>query len=519
MQYIEPQNLKEYAFYTHDPNTLGNLSNYISENTLHNHFNRFRNVTDLTDPVMKYISTSNPSLASAYGGIFDYLKSSMGYKSVDTMDYTWSLKRRAHTYVRNEENLYVGVDYPAKGKVKLRVKLSHGFIKPGTYIWPENRPELQCIVETVGMRQGHGFIYEATKNKKTNFFPKEMLKPGTRWCVSTGVYSEGSNDYAAFYMGDSGRIEFKGTQWSFGQSYEVTDMAVHASNAAASNKTLIMEGPNPVDGGEPITAFLTEVEATSLAWFEYSMKNIQWLGEDFGKESIDSSSGLHRRTAIGLRPLLRYGHRLQYVPGTSDLKMLRMGLNSYWDARISFSERSLTANGGSAIITWFSDILNDAFRREGYVQDMRDFTKDGGPTYAKGYTGKIYKTAFFTEWMDFPRGNFKILWEPFFDDEQVHGSMRFEGSLVSSYEGVVFNGAMGPGFQENIRLIQIKNGEVFTAKYGTYSPAGGITDGLFGKIPTDPTLGRKYIVVRESRRGLYMNDVTLPITMSLNARI
>jgi len=508
--------VKKYSFYSHDVNSLGNIQSFVSENTLHNNWHKFKNITDLTDPVVEFISSSNPGLQSAYGGFLDYLKETSGIKEIDTYDFNWRLRRRNHSYIRQEENLYPNNDNPSLGSTKLRVKLSVGWIRPGTYIWPESAPEAQVIVDNAGQQDGTGFIYTTTKNANLGFFPPELLKPGIRWCVGTGAYSEGSRDYAGFYMSNTGWIEFKGTQWSTGQSYEVTDSAVYMNQANGMGGTMSMVGPEPQLAGDTSapkqgTNFFTSIEGEFVASHAYNKKKLMWIGEDFKKLAIDGSTGLHRKTGVGLRPLLRFGNRFDYMPGVSSLKHLQNSLKTFQDNKVPYDQRGMIANGGSAFITWVNEIITEAYKQSGYISDMKNFTSDNGPTYAKGYKGLVFQTAYFTKWVGFPYGEFQAVWEPFYDDETIHGAMRFDGNLVSSYEANIWDGGFGNGFKNNVRLVQVRNGENYNIEYGTFSPAGPTNNFQNANAQCRITLGRRYIVALESRFGIYLNDVTLPI--------
>lgn len=509
--------VKKYSFYSHDVNSLQGIHTYVSENTLHNHWHKFKNITDLTDPVVEFISSSNPGLQSAYGGFLDYLKETSGVKTIDTYDFNWRLRRRNFSYIRQEENLYPGNNNPSIGNSKLELKLSVGWLRPGTYIWPETAPEAQVIVDNGGRQEGTGFRYTCTKNASMGFYPPDLLKPGIRWCIGTGAYSEGSRQYAGFYMSNTGWIEFKGTQWSTGQSYEVTDSAVYANQANGNGGTLSMEGPEPKLMGDTsmpktMTGFLTTIEGEFIASHAYAKKKLMWIGEDFKKLAIDSSTGLHRKTGVGLRPLLRYGNRFDYIPGVSTLKHLQNSLNTFWDNKVPYEQRGMKINAGSGLIVWLNEIITEAFKQTGYISDMKNFTAENGPAYAKGYKGLVFQTAYFTKWVGFPWGEFEAIWEPFYDDETVHGALRFDGRLVSSYEGNIWDGGFGQGFKNNVRLTQVRNGENYTIEYGTFGPSGPVDNGYSTSSgQCRISLGRRYLVALESRFGIYINDVTLPI--------
>jgi len=514
MNITQSANVDKYGFYSLNSNDVNNHGTYISENTLNSHWQKFKNITDLTDPVVKHISISTPSLSYAYGGVLDFLRENGQTTTVSTSDYNWKLRRRNHSYIRTEENLYPGVAYPAIGDgVKVSIVLSVGWILPGTYAWPEANPEYQVIMDTSSVSSGaQGFIYKATKNNNISYMPSEYLQPNVRWCVATGAYSEGSRQYAGFYMHNTGWIEFKGSMWSIGEHYEVTDEAVYMGQNAKGMMAMTCECNSMPD--LPKEMYFTYLEGEFLAMNRYNKKKLQWLGEDFAKNAIDSSTGLYRRTGIGLRPLLRYGNGLQYIPGVSTLKHLQNNLNVFWDNKVPHEQRYMAANGGSAFIMWLNEIITEAFKQSGFVADMKSYVSEGGPTYGTGYKGLKYQTAYFTEWVGFPWGGFKALWEPFFDDQSIHGSMLFEGKIIPSYSGVVWDGGMGKGFGNNIRILERKDGYNYVITNGTFTNGGTVNNYNSSGQQANNLLGRMYRVTLEDRFGIYLNDVTLPITIS-----
>lgn len=510
MQLVNSASIKEYSFFSQDVGTTNTQAAYVSENTMMRHWHNMKGYVDLTDKVTEFMAYNNPMYTSAYGGMLDYLTNMSAVETIEASHYRWRMRRRNHSYIRCVENLYPNTPKVAIGAAKLQVKLDVGWVRPGTYIWPEKDSTFMLITDSPGIEDGsNGYIYTCTKAKNLSYFPAELLKPMERWCVGPGVYSEGSRGYSGFYMTNIGYTEFKGQMWHTAKSYEVTDEAVMLSDAG----TLVMTATDIKTGQKDYEAYLPMVEAEFIAQDKYEQKKILWLGEDFGQTAIDSTTGLHRKTGVGLKPLLKYSNRLDYMPGNTTIKFWQNAFHTYWDMRVPHEQRSIIMNAGSLLIETLNEDITEAFKQSGYVANMTDFTNTNGPTYnGSMYKGLVFQTAYFTKWVGFPSGSFEAVWEPFFDDESIHGSLRHNGRLISSGEGVIWDGGMGQTFTNNVKYIKRKGGENYTHHYGTWSPWGAINNGGQGlKINSDMQLGRRYLVGRESRFGIRIKDISLPI--------
>jgi len=509
MQLLNSQSIQEYSFFSQEIGKTNAQAAYVSQNTMMAHWHHMKGEVDLTDKVTEFMAYQNPMYSSAYGGFLDYLTKMSAVETIEASEYTWKYRRRNYSYIRCVENLYPNVPRVAVGNAKVQIKLDVGWIRPGTTIWPEKDSTFMLITDGAGIEDGsNGYIYTCTKNKSLGYIPNKVLKPMKRWCIGPGVYSEGSRGYSGFYMTNTGYTMFKGTMWHTAKSYEVTDEAVLLSDA----QTLVMQSRDVAQNKVEYQAYLTMVEAEFLAQDKYEQKKIMWLGEDFGKTAIDNTTGLYRRAGVGLRPLLKFSNRLDVTPGNTTIKYWQNAFHTYWDMRIPHTERSIIMNAGSWLIESVNEDITEAFKQSGYVAHLKDFTTENGPVYSgTNYKGLTFQTAYFTEWIGFPFGRFHAVWEPFFDDETIHGSLRHNGRLISAGEGVIWDGGMGQTFTNNVKYLKRKNGENYTHQYGTFSPWGPLNNAGKLGVQADMQLGRRYLVGRESRFGIRIKDISLPI--------
>jgi len=73
---------------------------------------------------------------------------------------------------------------------------------------------------------------------------------------------------------------------------------------------------------------------------------------------------------------------------------------------------------------------------------------------------------------------------------------------------------MGKGFGNNIRILERKDGYNYVITNGTFTNGGTVNNYNSSGQQANNLLGRMYRVTLEDRFGIYLNDVTLPITIS-----
>ena len=67
-------------------------SNYASENVLLQNYNKVHPVTDLTGPVMEYLTTNKPSLAGKKTPLQDWLQTTGRIRTISTDEFTWKMR-------------------------------------------------------------------------------------------------------------------------------------------------------------------------------------------------------------------------------------------------------------------------------------------------------------------------------------------------------------------------------------------------------------------------------------------
>jgi len=491
-----------------------NWANYASENVLLRTYNKVQPWTDLTEPVLRYLAESSPSLVEKRTPLQDWLQGNGRVRMIDTDEFKWRLKGTGEIKAQALENLMPGVATPGIQTTEFPIKLNTDWFVEGDRLAPDIRKDVQVVIKGLPVSDGTGYIYnvQLVDKDKTSYFPPDLLEPRINWIKLDAVYGEASSGYGSTQFYGGSWIEFMASITDYGKTVEVTNKA-HELNL----KMTFCD-----DKGKEIKDYpsqiISYIEAEFLAQAKWEKELGLFYGRSAGKNIIDPTSGKHRRVGPGLMEFLQDGNIIPYPMNGGSISMFVEYLQSVWFDRVSPGDRQIVVYTGQGGLTLWNKWVREEFSESAIVPKYDDFVGKGASHGANSGPSLSMKNPYFNDYQIFPWGNIRVEHWPILDSTYLNGGVLHPetGLPVSSYDFIILDYGMGSGDGANIELIKRKNHEVFTYICGTWSPAGPINGrtGMSGFTATHPA--RSYNLYHTDSYGLRIKDVSLTCIFSMN---
>jgi hypothetical protein len=482
-------------------------SNYASENVLLQNYNKVHPVTDLTGPVMEYLTTNKPSLAGKKTPLQDWLQTTGRIRTISTDDFTWKMRGTSQIKSKSMENLNPGVDCPGIQNTEFPIKLDVEWFVTGDRLAVDIRKDVLVIVRGLPIADGTGYIYNVVINDTDGrtYFPPELLEPNLNWIKIDSIYGEASLDYGSFYMAPSESwLQFKGSITDYGKAVEVTNKAHSLNLKMVSCDAKGME----TDTYPAQIISLIEAEFISQAKWEKELGI--YFGRALGNQVIDKSSGYKIRAGAGLLEYLEDGNVIPYPMNGGSISMFVEYLQQIWFDRIPISERKVKIYTGTGGLGLWNNWLKAEYavtpimaKYDDYIGKGESFGPNSGPALS-------LKNPYFNGYQSFPFGQISVEYWPILDSTFLNGNVLHPetGLPVSSYDFIIMDVGTGTGLDgSNIELLKRENHEVFTYICGVWSPAGPINGvNTKGYVATHP--GRSYKLTHTDSYGIRVKDVS-----------
>lgn len=501
------QAISKFKIYQENTSIQNYWANYADENVLLATHSRVKPVTDLTDPVMKYVSTSAPSLTDKRTALLDFLMGSGRNRQIDTEIVSWKLKGTGELHSTSGENQIPSVTYPGIANTNIPLKLNTQFFVPGDIICPDMAKDNQLLVEDVPDKDGTGWLYNTTvvSGGGENHFPQELLEKGLSWIKIGSVYSEASRQYGSTRFSGMSYLEFSSSLSDYGKQVEVTNKA-HQLNLKMefydSNDVKLEEYPAQI---------ISYIEAEFLAEAKWEKEKMLYYGRSDNKQHIDPSSGYHRRIGPGLMEFLEDGNHIPYPVNGGSLDMFEDFLTAIWFDRVDPSRRNVVAYTGQGGLKLWRDWLAEKDLLTPYYKNFDQATRSATSFDQKNYSGYKIGTSQPVEASFFPFGSFRVEHWPILDNMTLNGSVLHPetGLPLSSYQFIILDYGMGDGASSNIELLTRKDSQVHTYQCGTWSPLGPLNSGQSRGGFTCSGPNRSYILYHAETFGIRVKDVSL----------
>lgn len=490
-----------------DASFLG--GNFVSENVLLAQYPKFKPVTDLTEPAIKYISTSSPNLSMKNASLINFMKSKGLESEIGTNRVEWRLGKRATYNFRLLRHAHAGESTPALGPDgTITVYFSNGNLVPGDIVHNLIAKDVTMIVEAnLGGSTADGYEYVLRKGSKfMSFFPAWLLKNGSKWCKMGFAASEGSGGYGSFQFKPlNGYVKYEATMFKWGNKAEITDDAgqhnIVVNALDASN--------NPMPDQYP-TMIVNAVEAEMVATGRFEKEMMLAWGQDAGTTVLDNTTQLYRRTGSGFFEWMSEAIILRYPVNNPNIDYMEDKLQSFWFDLIDYKNRNVVGMAGEGLVRWMRDAMTRKYGGAA-IQSMFSTFVGSGPSYDQSnYKGLSFPTGQFTKAIFFPAGS--LQWEQWdlLNSRELNGDNYYNGLPLSAYEGVIFDLGLGNGYQDNVQFLHRLGAQFFTYKCGAYSPAGYINGtSTRGFVATHEY--RTYELLAGDEFGMRFKDITLPI--------
>lgn len=500
-------NASKFRIYAESTKQDKYWANYASENVLLATHPEVRPWVDLTDPVIKYISTATPSLAGKRTPLQDHLLGSGMSRQVDAETVKWKLRGTGEVQAIAIENINVGVTNPGVDGNEFAVKLDVEWYKDGDILAPLVAKEVQVIVNGLPIADGNGFIYnvQLVDRNPRAFFPTELLESNLKWIKLGAAYGEASSGYGSTQFSGTSYIEFQSDMTDYGKEVEVTNKA--------HNLNLRIQALD--NSGKPMENYpdkiISYIEAEFLKQTKWEKELMLFYGRDSGKRLIDGTVGNHRRIGPGLLEFLEDGNVIPYPVSNGSLDMFTNWLQRIWFDRVEPSMRNVTIYTGEGGLKLWNDWITEKYGDSAISTQFVDMVGEGKSYDPKNYRGAKFPTRYFTEMNLFPFGSVRVEHWPILDSTYLNGAVLHPetGLPLSSYEFIVLDYGLGSGGGSNIEMLNRTDSEVFTYQCGTWSPLGPINGrtGRGGFVSTGPH--RSYMLYYANTFGMRVKDVTL----------
>jgi hypothetical protein len=501
-------NVSKFKIYEESTKQNKYWANYADENILLATHPKTKSWVDLTDPVMKYVSTASPSLADKRTPLTDFLKGTKRTKQVDAEFVKWKLRGTGEVQAVQMENMMPGVEFPGAHGSDVIIKLDVEWYVEGDIIAPDIAKECQVVIQALPSADGSGFVYttQVIDREGDSYFPPELLEEDIKWIKIGSAYGEASSGYGSTQFSGMSYIEFQSEMTDYGKSVEVTNKA-HQLNL----RVQMCDDSGNAAGDEYPDQIISYIEAEFLAQAKWEKELMMYYGRSSNKSILDGTSGKYRRIGPGLLEFLEDGNVIPYPVNGGSIDMFVDFLQAIWFDRVSPEKRNITVYTGQGGLKLWNDWITEKYSESATQTYFSDVTKPGKSYDPKNYEGVKYQSKYFTEYNIFPFGSIRVEHWPILDSTWLNGSVVHPetGLPLSSYEFIVLDYGMGNGGGENIELLERTDSEVFTYNCGTWSPAGPINGRTGRSNFSSMGTHRSYELLHACTFGLRMKDVTL----------
>ena len=502
------QNISEFKIYEESTKKDKYWANLADENVLLHTHPHAKPWVDLTGPVMNYVSSATPGLASKRTALTDFLQGEGKSVTVDSDWVRWKLRGTGEVQAVQIENLFPGVAYPGSGGQEFQIKLDVEWFVDGDILAPDVAKDCQVLVQGLPIADGIGFIYNVVVVDRDVMagFDGELLEPNLKWIKIGSAYGEASRGYGSTQFGGMSYIEFQTELTDWGKSVEVTNKA-HELNL----RMQAYDGAGNYMGKEYPDQVISYIEAQFMVQYKWEKELMLYYGRSANKQIIDPTSGHYRRIGPGLLEFMEDGNIIPFHVNNFSIDMFESELTSVWFDRVSPENRNVVAFTGQGGLGLWRDAITEKYAVSGVRADFNSFTAGAKSYDPKNYSGYAFPAGHFTEYRSFPFGSIRVEHWPILDSTWLNGSVVHPdtGLPLSSYEFIILDVGLGMGGGSNIQLLNRRDAEVWAYECGTWSPNGPIKQGGASKGFTCTGPQRSYQLYAADTFGLRMKDITL----------
>ena len=501
------QNISEFKIYEESTKKDKYWSNLADENILLTTHPHAKPWVDLTDPVIQYVSSATPSLATKRTALTDFLQGEGKTVIVDSDWIRWKLRGTGEVQAVQVENMHPGVAYPGGGGQDLQIKLDVEWFVDGDILAPDVAKDCQVIVKGLPVADGVGFVYNAqvVDRDETAGFDGELLEPNLKWIKIGSAYGEASRGYGSTQFGGMSYIEFQTELTDWGKSVEVTNKA-HGLNL----RMQAHDSAGNYMGKQYPDQVISMIEAEFVVQYKWEKELMLYYGRSANKQLIDPTSGHYRRIGPGLLEFMEDGNIVPFHINKFSIDMFESELQSVWFDRVPPERRNVVVFTGQGGLTLWRDAITEKYAVSGVRADFDKFVTPGKSFDPKNYKGYNFPSGHFTGYNSFPFGSIRVEHWPILDSTWLNGSVLHPdtGLPLSSYEFIILDVGLGNGGGSNIQLLKRRDAEIYAYECGTWSPRGPINKGNNGQFPcTGPQ--RSYQLYAADTFGMRMKDITL----------
>ena len=501
------QQISKFKIYQENTSVQNYWANYADENVLLATHQKVNPVIDLTDPVMRYIATSSPSLTDKRTALLDFLGQTGRTRVIDADYVTWKLRGTGEVRTLSMENMIPSETTPGLNNTPFPLKLNAQFYVEGDIIAPDMAKDCQVIVQGLPDSVGTGFVYQVINIDRdgSTYFDPELLEGGISWIKIGSAYGEASRGYGSMHFYGMSWLQFGSSLTDYGKQFEVTNKAHNL------NLKMTAYNANDVELKEYPAQIISYVEAEFMADAKWEKEKMLFYGRSAGNQLIDPSSGYHRRIGPGLIEFLEDGNHIPFPVNGGSLDMFEDFLTSIWFDRVDPSRRNVVAYTGQGGLKLWRDWLAEKDLLTSYYKNFSEATRSATSYDAANYSGYKINTSQPTEAAFFPFGSFRVEHWPILDNVTLNGGILNPdtGLPLSSYQFIILDYGLGDGIDSNIELLKRSGSEAYTYQCGTWSPLGPIngSTGRGGYVCSGPN--RSYILYHTDTFGIRVKDVSL----------
>jgi len=256
---------------------------------------------------------------------------------------------------------------------------------------------------------------------------------------------------------------------------------------------------------------ISYIEAEFIAQAKWEKELMLYYGRSSAGQIIDQSVGYEVNLGPGLLEFLEDGNVIPYPVTGGSIDMFVDYLQQIWFDRVSPENRNITIYTGQGGLMLWEQWINDKYSTSPIRTNFQDVTSSGQSYDPKNYSGRKYKTTYFTEYAIFPFGSLRVEHWSILDNMWLNGGLKHPetGFPLSSYDFIVLDQGLGDGGGSNIELLKRADSEVYTYQCGVWSPAGPINTGTGRGGFSSSGPERSYILYAADTFGLRVRDVSL----------
>lgn len=490
-------NQSKFKIYQDKVKSEDYFANLTTENILLANYDS-KGYDDLTDNVVQYLTSNYPGLEKYQTGFLSFLRERGATRQVESARVRWKLKGSGKLQAFSKGNLQPENDYPGLEHSEFLLWLDVEWYRAGDTLSPEIDPRVQIVLQSDPVADGDGYRYSAqlATLEGSDYLDPEFLADGERWFKSgSSKYSEGSSGYGSFVYGGISWVEFETELNKTGKTAEFTDEAHKVSLRAQlwdNTYQKLLDLPEQV---------LTLAEAEFLAQIEWEKEQDVLWGRYAGRNIIDSTTGMYRRTAPGVFDFLDDVASYYPINGFS-MDLLENELEVIGFDRIPKDQARIVVFTGREGLKGADIAIRRKYGESAVVSKYEDYVERVGPR------NLMFKAPMFNAYEIPNYGVIVFEHLPALDDVSVGGPKHpVTGKPLRSSEYVIMDVGIGMGDLANVQALTRRNSKIMGYRCGTYSPAGPINSkDNKGFVITHP--GRSFELFHGDEYGVFIKDIT-----------